>query len=44
MKNKKKLRMWENRMVRYAIFLYEYLILEKPRGLDFTMRDNRLFR
>ncbi len=44
MKNKKKLRMWENRMVRYAIFLYEYLILEKPRGLDFTMRDTRLFR
>ena len=29
---------------RYLLFLGEYLFLEKPRGLDFTMRDIRLYR
>lgn len=44
MKNggKRKLRM--EKWSRYLLFLGEYLFLEKPRGLDFTMRDIRLYR
>lgn len=33
-----------NRIERYLIFLAEYLFMERPRGLDFTMRDTRLYR
>ncbi|HJA92197.1 MAG TPA: class I SAM-dependent methyltransferase [Candidatus Eisenbergiella merdipullorum] len=33
-----------NRFQRYLIFLGEYLFLERPRGLDFTMRDTGLYR
>ena len=33
-----------NRFQRYLIFLGEYLFLERPRGLDFTMRDTGLYQ
>lgn len=28
---------------RYLLFLAQYLLYEKPRGLDFTMRDTVLY-
>ena len=31
------------RVKRYLIFIMQYLFYEKPHGLDFTMRDTRLF-
>ena len=40
MKRNWKIRMGKWR--RYFLFLGEYLFLEKPRGLDFTMRDTRI--
>lgn len=33
-----------NRLRRYLVFLGEYLFMERPRGLDFTMRDTRLYQ
>lgn len=33
-----------NRLRRYLLFLGEYLFMERPRGLDFTMRDTRLYQ
>ena len=33
-----------NRIRRYLVFLGEYLFLERPRGLDFTMRDIGLYQ
>ena len=33
-----------NRLRRYLVFLGEYLFIERPRGLDFTMRDTRLYQ
>lgn len=32
------------RITRYLLFMGEVLFLEKPRGLDFTMRDTGLYR
>lgn len=31
------------RLKRYALFLIQYILYEKPRGLDFTMRDTGLY-
>ena len=33
-----------NRLRRYLLFLGEYLFMERPRGLDFTMRGTRLYQ
>ena len=33
-----------HRAKRYLRFLYQYLFLERPRGLDFTMRDAALYK
>ena len=33
-----------NRLRRYLVFLGEYLFMERPRGLDFTMRGTRLYQ
>ena len=30
------------RLRRYLLFLDQYFLYEKPRGLDFTMRDKKL--
>lgn len=29
---------------RYLLFLFQYLLMEKPRGLDFTMRNTKLLK
>lgn len=31
------------RIRRYILFFVQYILYEKPRGLDFTMRDTRLY-
>lgn len=31
------------RLKRYGLFLVQYFLYEKPRGLDFTMRDKGLY-
>ena len=30
------------RLIRYARYIFEYVFMEKPFGLDFSMRDTRL--
>lgn len=32
------------RCKRYIVYLLQYLFYEKPRGLDFTMKDTRIFK
>ncbi len=41
---KNKIRRFIVRAKRYIVFLFQYLVLEKTRGLDFTMRDLTLYK
>ncbi|MCI5585822.1 MAG: hypothetical protein MR383_09850 [Lachnospiraceae bacterium] len=29
---------------RYLVYMLQYLFYEKPRGLDFTMKDTKIFK